>query len=180
MATLLTADPGTATLVAAASRGEVLALEQIIALHHGDMTRVCVLVCGGDIDLGEEAAQAAWPVVWRKIGTLKDPSRLRPWLISVAANEARMLLRQRRRGVVDLNAADELSGRDDPSMSASALDLRVALRSLDPKDRELLALRYVGGFDSTEIGRALGMSASGVRTRLERLLSRLRKELGDD
>jgi RNA polymerase sigma-70 factor (ECF subfamily) len=181
MATLLSAtDTGTAALVAAASRGEVLALEQIIALYHRDLTRVCVVVCGGDGDLAEEAAQAAWPIAWQKIRTLRDPDRLRPWLISIAANQARMLLRQRRRGVVDISAADELSNRDDPSSSARQLDLRVALQSLEPQERELLALRYVAGFDSTEIGRALGMSASGVRTRLERLLARLRKELDDD
>jgi DNA-directed RNA polymerase specialized sigma24 family protein len=33
---------------------------------------------------------------------------------------------------------------------------------------------------SGEIGRALGMSATGVRVRLHRLLERLRKDLGDD
>jgi DNA-directed RNA polymerase specialized sigma24 family protein len=44
----------------------------------------------------------------------------------------------------------------------------------------LLALRYVAGFDSTELGHALKMSPSGVRSRLERLVARLRRELDDD
>ena len=46
-------------------------------------------------------------------------------------------------------------------------------------DRTLLGLRYVAGFDATEIGVAMGMSASGVRTRLSRVLDRLRTEVDD-
>ena len=38
-------------------------------------------------------------------------------------------------------------------------------------------LRYVAGFDSTEIARQTGISASGVRTRLARILERLRLEI---
>ena len=53
------------------------------------------------------------------------------------------------------------------------------MRGLSAEDRALLALRYVAGFDATEIGRALGMSASGVRSRLSRLVARLRTELED-
>ena len=63
---------------------------------------------------------------------------------------------------------------------ADVLDLRDALRKLGPDDRALLALRYVGGFNSTELGLATGMSASGTRARLARLLDGLRSELRDD
>ena len=60
------------------------------------------------------------------------------------------------------------------------MDLADAFSRLSPDDRTLLALRYVAGFDSTELGRATGMSASGTRARLARLLDRLRSELADD
>ena len=49
--------------------------------------------------------------------------------------------------------------------------------SLDPEDRELLAMRYVAGFNATELSNALGISPSGVRNRLERLTARQRQEL---
>ena len=52
-----------------------------------------------------------------------------------------------------------------------------ALAHLKPDDRRLLALRFVAGFDSTEIARHTGLSASGVRSRLARLLDRLRTEI---
>jgi RNA polymerase sigma factor (sigma-70 family) len=60
------------------------------------------------------------------------------------------------------------------------IDLANALGHLAPEDRALVALRYAADLDSSQLAPALGMSASGVRTRLARLLDRLRKELDDD
>jgi RNA polymerase sigma-70 factor (ECF subfamily) len=144
------------------------------------MTRVCFLICG-DLDVADEAVQAAWPIVWRKLGSLRDPGRLRPWLVSIAANEARQLVRRRRRRtVVELAMAGSMSHGLDPAGHVGDLDLTNALARLDPDDRALLALRYVAGFDSTELALATGRSASGTRAKLARLLDRLRTELSDD
>jgi RNA polymerase sigma factor (sigma-70 family) len=60
------------------------------------------------------------------------------------------------------------------------IDLADALARLDSRDRAIVGLRFIAGFESAEIGQALGMTASGVRVRLHRLLERLRKDLGDD
>ena len=100
----MTSIPGTAedTLARAiplAASGDQAAFARIVQAHHGDMTRVCYVICG-DLDLADEAVQSAWPIVWKKLRTLKDPARLRPWLVSVAANEARQLIRHRRRRTV--------------------------------------------------------------------------------
>jgi RNA polymerase sigma-70 factor (ECF subfamily) len=142
------------------------------------MVRVCLAICG-DIGIAEEAAQAAWSLAWRRMPSLRDPDRLRPWLISIAANQARDALRRaRRRRVVELEVTDADAG--DPAGHTGDIDLRNAMAKLDPTDRALVALRYVAGLDSFELARALGMSASGTRARLARILDRLRTELGDD
>ena len=80
--------------------------------------------------------------------------------------------------VWDLSVAD----RTTPHAidHAAMIDLTDALARLDPKDRAIVGLRFIGGFESAEVGRAMGMTASGVRVRLHRLLERLRKDLGDD
>ena len=82
--------------------------------------------------------------------------------------------------VVELAVADAAVSANDPAARATDIDLMNALARLDPDDRALLALRYVAGFDSTELARATGRSASGTRARLARLLDRLRTELRDD
>jgi RNA polymerase sigma-70 factor, ECF subfamily len=166
--------------VALAAAGDEVAFTRIVQAYHDDMTRVCFVICG-DVDIADEAVQAAWPIVWRKVGSLRDASRLRPWLISIAANEARLLIRRRRRRtVVELAVADAAAPGVDPAGRVADIDLANALARLDPDDRALLALRYVAGFDSTELARATGRSPSGTRARLARLLARLRTELRDD
>ena len=178
-----TAEETLARAIPLAASGDQAAFARIVQAHHGDMTRVCYVICG-DLDLADEAVQSAWPIVWKKLGTLKDPERLRPWLVSVAANEARQLVRhRRRRAVVELSvgpAAMHAKTAADPAGRTADLDLVNALAKLDPDDRALLALRYVAGLNSTELARATGRSASGTRARLARLLDRLRTELRDD
>ena len=95
-------------------------------------------------------------------------------------------MRSRRPSVREISVGDiELEAvpdhRSDPlADSIASSDLRRVLESLDPTDRALIALRYVAELSSDEIGRALGMSSSGARGRLSRLLLRLRGELADD
>ena len=158
--------------------GDESAFARIVAAHHSDMARIAFFVCG-DLDVAEEAEQAAWAVAYRRLKDLRDPERLRPWLMSVAANEARQIARSRRRRTVrELAIADPTRPRDVDH--AAMIDLADAVGRLDAKDRAIVGLRFIGGFESAEIGRALGMTASAVRVRLHRLLRLLRKDLGDD
>ena len=173
-------DDPIAGVVALAARGDEVAFATIVGAHHRDMTRVAFVIAG-DLDLADEAVAAAWPIAWRKLGSLKDAERLRPWLVSIAANEARQLVRRRRvRTVREIPIQDAVTAAGDPSHRADDLDLAAALGRLAPDDRALLSLRYVAGLTSTELARATGRSASGTRVRLMRLLDRLRSELSDD
>jgi RNA polymerase sigma factor (sigma-70 family) len=99
--------------------------------------------------------------------------------MSVAANEARQMTRSSRRRTVRELVVGGPTSTPGPDRAAS-IDLGNALAHLDPKDRILIGLRYVAGLDSEAIGREVGMSASGVRVRMHRLMARLRTELGDD
>jgi RNA polymerase sigma-70 factor (ECF subfamily) len=172
------ADRQRAGLLASAAAGDEIAFRRIIAEHHDDMRRVAVYIIG-DRGLAEEAVQAAWLIAWKKIDSVRDEAHLRPWLVSVAAYEAKHVLRSRRRRAkveVPATGATEPVG-PDPAADVSGIDLRAALGRLDPDDRALLAMRYSAGFDSKELSIATGISPSGTRSRIERLLKRLREEL---
>ncbi|OGO56672.1 MAG: hypothetical protein A2Z32_11495 [Chloroflexi bacterium RBG_16_69_14] len=169
-----------ASTVERAIAGDEFAFARIVAAYHLDLVRVAFVVCG-DEGLAEDAAQAAWWIAWRKLPTLRDHDRVKPWLVAVAANEARKLIkREHRHGVVELKVAADPSSEADCAGAIDHVDLANALRHLKPEDRALVALRYAADLDSTELAPVLGISPSGVRTRLSRLLDRLRKELGDD
>jgi RNA polymerase sigma-70 factor (ECF subfamily) len=160
-----------------AAAGDRDAFTRLVALHHVAMVRVAMVVTG-DRELAEDAAQAAWTVAWRRLGTVRSGDSVRSWLVAVAANEARMTLRaRRRRPTVRLTVLDSRPSDTDPGDRIGLIDLERVLLGLDPADRVLIGLRFVGGLESAEIARHLGLSASGVRSRLSRLLQRLRTEL---
>jgi DNA-directed RNA polymerase specialized sigma24 family protein len=85
-----------ASIVDRAIAGDEVAFAWIVAAHHDDVARIAYFVCG-DLDIAEEAEQTAWAVAHRRLKDLRDPDRLRPWLMSVAANEARQVGSSRRR-----------------------------------------------------------------------------------
>jgi RNA polymerase sigma-70 factor (ECF subfamily) len=173
------------SIVRLAAAGDTIAFARIVAAYHADMIRVAYVVSGGSQDVADDAVQAAWAVTWRKLGSLRDPDRLKPWLVSVAANEARQLVRRGRTGHVvriDLDGVDPGladPGEPDPADRAGALDLEGALRRLAPGERALLAMRYEAGLDSTQIAAVTGRPAATVRWRLARIRARLREELSD-
>jgi RNA polymerase sigma-70 factor (ECF subfamily) len=163
-----------------AASGDRIAFARLVDAYYADTMRVAFVVAGGDHEVAEDAVQAAWSTAWQKLGTLRDPERLKPWLLTVTANEARQAARRRHRHpVVELDVAAADPAGPDPASLVSELDLRRALVHYAPEDRALLALRYVAGLDSTEIAALTHGNASTVRSRLAALLARLRKELSD-
>ena len=159
-----------------AAAGDEIAFSRIVGAYHDDMCRVAYVICH-DTDLAHEAVQDAWSIVWRRLPELREPERIKSWLVAIAANEARQLMRRRRRRDVVELAAPANAVREGSTVWTNNLDLRSALTLLSPEDRELLALRYVAGIDSTQLSQITGLSPSGTRARLQRILATLRTEI---
>ena len=169
-----------ADTLASAAAGDEIAFQHIIDTHHEDLRRVCQAI-SGDHAIADDATQAAWLVAWKKLHKVHGPEQLRPWLMSVAVNETKKLMSKRRRRA-EIEIAADASGEPggiDPATGVAAVDLQAAISRLDPDDAALLAMRYVAGFDSNELSKATGISPSGTRSRIERALKRLRKDLSD-
>src|SRR5687768_13867660 len=98
-ATRMAMNVSVAERVNGALTGDEAAFEWIVEKYSADMAQVCFVVCGEQA-LAEEAVAAAWPLAWRRLDTLRETERLRSWLISIAANQARQIARSRRRRAV--------------------------------------------------------------------------------
>lgn len=110
-------------VVESAAEGDEIAFGRIVAAYHAEMLRICVVITR-DQALAEEAVQSAWAIAWRKLGSVREAARLRPWLISVAVNEARQLLRKRhRRAAVQttVDASLQPGGSTPPPASATSI-----------------------------------------------------------
>jgi RNA polymerase sigma factor (sigma-70 family) len=114
-----------------------------------------------------------------------DPTRGSPqaWLYRIARNALRDQQRQaRRRRQVPLAALRDLQC-EAPSPEERILReeevarLLASVALLGPADRELIGLRYGSALSIGEVGEVLGLREPVVRTRLWRVLGRLRKAL---
>lgn len=147
----------------------------LVAAHHDDLVRLAYAMLG-DPDHANDVAQATWAAAWRHRSRLREPDKVRGWLLTITANEARRAMR-RQRVLRWVPLIDE--GRPAPTTTSpdDAIDLVTALQRLPARDREILARRYALGETSQEIAAQVGMSDSGVRVRISRLLNALREDL---
>ena len=105
----------------------------------------------------------------------------RAWLFGIARNAALDELRKRKRtanlgGDVEDGAP---SVEDEADQALRRVAVRKALAALEPRDRELIALKFHAGLDNAELAGVLGLSVSNAGTRLHRALTKLREILDD-
>ncbi len=106
-----------------------------------------------------------------------DPRRGTPraWLYGIARNAALDELRRGRRRAA-LPQEPEAPGEEDLAEDAARrATVRAALATLEPRDREVVALRFHGGLSQAELAQVLGVSETAAATRLHRAVTRLRR-----
>ena len=141
-----------------------------------------VLTLVRDRAAAEDVTAAAFERAYRRHATF-DPRRgtRRAWLFGIARNAALDELRRRRRSAAlladpeDPAAATRSVADADEEAAVRRAAVRAALERLDPRDRELVALKFHAGLSNAEIARVLGVSESNAGTRVHRAVSRLRK-----
>ena len=131
-----------------------------------------------DRSAAEEVTAAAFERAFRKQRSF-NPRRgtQRAWLFGIARNAALDELRRRKRiaALADEPADDEPALEAEAEAAARRATVRAALAGLDPRDRELIVLKFHAGLDNAEIGKVLGISPSNAGTRVHRALTRLRE-----
>jgi RNA polymerase sigma-70 factor (ECF subfamily) len=123
----------------------------------------------------EDAVQEASIKAWRKLRQLRgDLKSLRPWFLSIVANECRMVRRQRWWSV--LKVADVPAAQTKAAPGATS-DLHEALLKLSPEERLPLVLHFYLDLPLDEVARALRVSPAAAKSRIYRAAKRLRSDL---
>jgi RNA polymerase sigma-70 factor (ECF subfamily) len=133
------------------------------------------------IDIREDAADLLGDtllVLWRRVAAVPSADEdARRWLFGVA----RKVLSGYRRGRLRRGAlAERLRGELSVASSESdpvAESVRVAVRALPERDRELVGLIHWEGFGLHEVAQILGISAGTARMRYMRARARLAQDL---
>ena len=102
----------------------------------------------------------------------------RAWLFTIARNAALDELRRRKRTAALLSDPEDhaVAPADDAAEAAARrATVRAALAQLEPRERELIALKFHAGLSNAEIAKVLNISVANAGTRVHRAVTRLRK-----
>jgi RNA polymerase sigma-70 factor (ECF subfamily) len=166
----------------AASEGQSLSDAQLVeALRAGDPNAPAVLweryspavrrllarTIGPSLDI-DDLTQEVFLRLFVRLSSLRDPSALRPFTLSVAANVLKWELRRRWVGrrvrLSETGALPELEGKSDDVEARQALRRCYAIfETLTAKERIAFVLRYMEGMTVEEVAATLSVSASTAK-----------------
>lgn len=132
-----------------------------------------------DAGAAEEVTATTFERAYRKRSRF-DPERgeARAWLFGIARNAALDELRRRgRHAELAADPADLAAAPAEEGAAATErrLALSAALAALEPRERELIALKFFAGLRNREIAAVVGVSESNAGTRLHRAVTKLRE-----
>ncbi|MGV9914506.1 RNA polymerase sigma factor [Streptomyces tendae] len=170
-----------AALTRAAQRGDASALGLLLERHRPGMRAVALSLLGPGPDV-DDVMQDAALVALRRIGDVRDPAAVGPWLRMVVRNGSRSLLRTAGR-TEPLAEVPPPSLVDSPEHVLDRHALRdwiwEAVESLSPALRLPVVLRYFshGVTSYQQIAEACGVPVGTVRSRLSQARAGLARAL---
>lgn len=128
-----------------------------------------------------DAMQDTFVLAHERLGQLREPSKLRPWLYAIARSRCLRRLDARRR----LRPTDELEMTDfadDPAAQVAKAEARelvwAAAEGLSPDDRSVLDAHLRHGLTGPELAAVLGVSPRRAALLLHRLKERMDRTIG--
>ncbi|XID92736.1 RNA polymerase sigma factor [Paenibacillaceae bacterium WGS1546] len=159
------------------------ALRELMAQYGDELTRTAYLLLK-DRQEAEEAVMDGFVQAYRKIHQLKEPEKLRPWLLRIVANRCRMRMRTRSwRSLLPFDRIETLAEEAGPGSDELLIEewrnerLSDAVRSLEDRCREAIVLYYYGELSVAEIAEHTKSNENTVKARLARGRAKLRKLL---
>lgn len=151
--------------------GDLRAFGELIEAYQEDVRAIAYAVLLDD-GLAEDVAQETFIVAWTRRAQLRDPSSLGGWLVAIARNRGRDLLRARRREVLVDEPAEIAADASSPQLRLERDALRESCRTVlarvPERYREVLVLYYSQERPVSAIATTLGISEAAAMQRLSR------------
>jgi RNA polymerase sigma factor (sigma-70 family) len=164
-------------LVTAVLAGDRRAFGALVDRHVGRVTALAQRLLGSGAE-AEDIVQEATLQAYLGLGELRDPERFGSWFSAIAANLAKMRLRETRGRLLPLDGLDGSLASNDPLEARERLNaIHDALAGLSASEREAVLLHYVGGLTTPEIALRADEHVGTVRVRLHRARRRLQRSL---
>lgn len=170
-------------LVERARGGDLRAMDELVRRHHASAYRVALGILR-DEDGAADVAQDAFLKAFRGLERFRGDASFRTWLLTIAGNEARGVLRKMsRRQETGLEFAGSVAidqeGADDALQKAEEAErVRELLKGLPGKQRQALTLRIFEGLSFREIGEVIDSTEGAARVNYHHGIRKLREMLG--
>jgi len=139
-----------------------LDIENILDDHGDRLYRMCLLMLKNEAD-AEDALQETLIRYFQKAPPFRDPEHEKAWLLRVAANQCRDILRHRSRHSHENVDALPLAAPEAPDGS-----ILQALKQVPEKYRLVLLLHYAEEYKVEQIAKIIGRTPSAVKMRLQK------------
>ena len=158
-----------------ATKEEERGIERLMDVYGCSLKRMCCLYLK-DVSLAEDAAQETFLRAWRHLGDFRRESSEKTWLMRIAMNVCRDMLRTGWFRRMDRRVTpEELPLVSEPDEERPLLAQQVM--ALPPKYRESILLYYYQGMNTKEMAQALGISFNTAKSRLLRARMLLKMQL---
>lgn len=148
-------------------------IKDIYERHFVTVYRVCFMYLRNVQDT-EDAVHNTFMKLIEKQKQFESTEHEKAWLIRVSSNVCKNMLRT-------INKRTELTARNEESDNTPVIsDVMVELSKLPDELKIPVYLFYCDGYNSEEIGSMLGISASAVRSRLQKARSELKELLNSE
>jgi RNA polymerase sigma-70 factor (ECF subfamily) len=126
-------------------------------------------------DDAEDVFQDVFTRIYDRLGTLRDPDALRPWIAQLTRRECIDKLRAGQREA----PVDEVPEHAEDTLDQieEAFDVHAALDSLPGECRDVLDRFFCRDESYRTIGDQLGLPSGTIASRISRCLARLRERL---
>ncbi len=141
--------------------------------------RFCVVKVS-NIDLAEDMTQEVFTRYWLYVKDEKEISNVRALLYTIAGNLAKDWYKKKKSVSLDErleNGLDVTSRELSSETQAQYNEVLTAMDDMDERDKEVLYLRYVEGFEPKQIAEIIGETANNVSVRLNRAVGRLKEKM---
>lgn len=170
-----------AELTRAAVAGDKRAFAMIYDRYSDRLHDFCVGMLA-DRDSAADCVQDVFCTMATQLPRLRDPNKLRPWLYSIARNEALRRIRDRRRETPTDDMPDTASGEAGPETLAARLELADLISDasggLSDRDRAVLELAFRHGLSGPDLAGILGVTPANANTIVHRLRQNIERSLG--
>jgi RNA polymerase sigma-70 factor (ECF subfamily) len=171
------AAPSDEELVGRARAGDEAAFSELMIRHRAAVYRTAWRLTGDHAE-ADDLSQEAFVKAYRALGSFRGDSKFRTWVVRIVMNLA-FTARLTRRPLVSIEEVGALPAGGVPAdRQLLGRQVRAAVESLPPRQRQVLLLKVYEGLKFQEIADLAGISVGTAKATFFHAVRSLRGRLG--